>query len=308
MPDLIRHPVLSWILASAGMTTCARTYGALYILRLSISVRVYVCFDHLGDSGKVDQANRVNKLEFKKTFHNLVESLKLEYGLDKAAKLSVGGDFEAIGLLELETLKYFGLKEDSYVIDVGCGAGRLTVPLSAFLRGKYLGIDIVPELVAYARRIAKRPDWRFEAAEGLSIPEGNEAADFVCFFSVFTHLLHEQSFVYLKDAKRVLKEGGKIIFSFLDFTLPEHWHIFESNIKDIGVDAQPLNMFMSKDLIRVWAEHLGLQVYAIEDGNRPYVPLSRPIIFENGSIVENLGTIGQSVAVLQKGLPSQTRR
>jgi hypothetical protein len=30
MPDLIRHPVLSWIPASAGMTGCAKTYVALY--------------------------------------------------------------------------------------------------------------------------------------------------------------------------------------------------------------------------------------------------------------------------------------
>jgi hypothetical protein len=30
MPDLIRHPVLSWIPASAGMTGCEKTYVALY--------------------------------------------------------------------------------------------------------------------------------------------------------------------------------------------------------------------------------------------------------------------------------------
>jgi hypothetical protein len=30
MPDLIRHPVRSWIPAYAGMTACAMTYGALY--------------------------------------------------------------------------------------------------------------------------------------------------------------------------------------------------------------------------------------------------------------------------------------
>jgi hypothetical protein len=30
MPDLIRHPVLSWIPASAGMTVYAVTYGVLY--------------------------------------------------------------------------------------------------------------------------------------------------------------------------------------------------------------------------------------------------------------------------------------
>ena len=35
-------------------------------------------------------------------------------------------------------------------------------------------------------------------------------------FSVFTHLLHEESFIYLEDFKRVLKPGGSVVFSFLE--------------------------------------------------------------------------------------------
>lgn len=246
------------------------------------------------------QATNVNKLDFQATYSRLVKSLKRSHDTDRAMKLAVGGEFEAIGILELETLKYFGLKEDSYVIDVGCGSGRLAQPLSRYLTGKYLGIDIVPELVGYARHIVGRADWRFEVAEGLSIPEKDGAADFVCFFSVFTHLLHEQTFVYLQEAKRVLKPGGLVVFSFLDFTVPGHWYIFEFNVNDLGVNSHPLNMFIAKDAIRVWAEHLGLQVQAIEDGDNPFVPLPSPVVFESGSVVEKMGIFGQSVCVLRK--------
>jgi ubiquinone/menaquinone biosynthesis C-methylase UbiE len=212
----------------------------------------------------------------------------------------VGGEFEAVGVLELETLKHFGLKEDSFVIDVGCGSGRLAKQLSQYLTGKYLGIDVVPELLKHARRIAGRSDWRFEVATGLSIPEEDAVADIVCFFSVFTHLLHEQTYVYLQEAKRVLKPGGKIVFSFLDFTIPGHWDVFESNIHDLSNDSVPLNMFISKDAIQIWAEHLELQVQTIQDGDKSYVPLSKPVVFENGSTVQKLGTMGQSVCVFQK--------
>jgi SAM-dependent methyltransferase len=215
-------------------------------------------------------------------------------------KLAVGGEFEAMGFLELETLKHFGLGADSYLIDVGCGSGRLAKPLSQYLKGRYLGIDIVPELVDYARRIVGRPDWRFELAGGLSIPEKDGEADVVCFFSVFTHLLHEQTYVYLQEAKRVLKPGGRIVFSFLDFTIPDHWHVFESTVAALGVNSDFLNVFIGKDAIRVWAEHLGLHVQAIEDGDKPSVPLSKPVVFEDGSVVEKVGSIGQSVCVLQK--------
>jgi ubiquinone/menaquinone biosynthesis C-methylase UbiE len=215
---------------------------------------------------------------------------------------AVGGEFEAIGTLELETLKYFGLKEDAYVIDVGCGSARLALPLSKYLKGRYLGIDIVPDLLDYARRTVGRGDWRFEVAAGLSIPERDETADVVCFFSVLTHLLHEQSYVYLQEAKRVLKPGGKIVFSFLDFTVPSHWPVFESNINDLGVNSHALNMFISKDTLRIWADHLGLTVKAIKDGNELYVPLTKPVVWDSGQVMERLGTIGQSVCVLQKPL------
>ena len=242
----------------------------------------------------------VDKVDFKDTYSRLVHRLKRGYDNDKAMELAVGGDFEAVGILELETLKHFGLKEHDYLIDVGCGSGRLSRPLSKYLKGNYLGTDIVPGLVEHARRIVNREDWRFELAEGLRIPEKDEAADMVCFFSVFTHLLHEQSYVYLQDAKRVLKKGGKIVFSFLDFTISDHWRILESNVRDLTIKAHPLNMFISKDAIGVWAQHLGLSVSAIHDGDKPYVPLSRPVVFEDGSVAEKLGSIGQSVCVLEK--------
>jgi ubiquinone/menaquinone biosynthesis C-methylase UbiE len=215
-------------------------------------------------------------------------------------QLAVGGEFEAIGVLETETLKFFGLQAGDFVIDVGCGSGRLAKPLSQYLSGRYLGIDIVPELVDYARWVVGRPDWRFEEAKGLVIPEKNTVADMICFFSVFTHLLHEETYTYLLEAKRVLKPGGVIVFSFLDFSVAGHWNIFDANLKDMGINSHPLNMFISKDAIRAWAERLGLQVEAIEDGDKPFVPLSQPVVFESGKVMENLGTIGQSVCVLRK--------
>jgi ubiquinone/menaquinone biosynthesis C-methylase UbiE len=114
-----------------------------------------------------------------------------------------------------------GLQPDGYLFDVGCGPGRLAKPLSAYLNGRYLGIDIVPELVEHARATVDRPDWRFKVADGLTIPEKVGEANQVCFFSVLTHLLHEQSFRYLEEARRVLKPTGRIIFSFLEFGAPD---------------------------------------------------------------------------------------
>lgn len=231
---------------------------------------------------------------------SFVHGLEEAHGHDEAMKLAVGGEFEGIGLIELEILKHFGLRAEDYLIDVGCGSGRLAKPLAGYLKGRYLGIDVVPALLVHARQLVNRPDWRFETAPGLTIPEDAGAADMVCFFSVFTHLLHEHSFLYLSDARRVLKPGGRIVFSFLDFTMPHHWEIFEGNLADVGVNAQHLDAFVSKDGIAVWADRLGMELETIRDGNDSFIPLSTPIMFGDGRSVDGCATLGQSVCVLRK--------
>ncbi|HVF42376.1 MAG TPA: class I SAM-dependent methyltransferase [Pyrinomonadaceae bacterium] len=246
------------------------------------------------------KSGRGDKLDNRGSYLRLARGLTRARDVDRAMQQAVGGEFEAVGLLELETLKYFGLREDDYVVDVGCGSGRLALPLSQYLKGRYLGIDIVPDLVDYARRTVGRDDWRFEVAEGFTIPERDGEADVVCFFSVLTHLLHEQSYVYLREARRVLKPGGIIVFSFLDFAVAGHWQVFETNIKDLNVNSHALNMFISKDAIGVWAGHLGLRVEAVKDADERFVPLSKPLVFESGAVMEKSGTIGQSVCVLRR--------
>ena len=245
--------------------------------------------------------NWASKTDFRKTHRRQFQILRGAYSTDEAAKLAVGGDFETIGVLLRETLILHGLQKHHYVIDVGCGSGRLAKPLSEYLTGKYLGIDVVQQLLDYARKIVQRPDWRFQMAQGLTIPEADEQADMVCFFSVLTHLLHEESFVYLREAKRVLKPGGKIVLSFLDFRIEGHWDIFRNNnLKDVGIGDQPLNVFISTDMLREWARHLDLEVEVIKDGNEPYVPIPEPNGSENGTSARHLAPFGQSLCVLTK--------
>jgi SAM-dependent methyltransferase len=245
-----------------------------------------------------DAKQRASKADFHKTYRRFVKNLSRDYSHDEAMKMAVGGEFDAIGILERETLIHHGLREDDYLIDVGCGSGRLAKPLADYLKGDYLGIDVVPELIAYARQLVPRPDWWFELAEGLKIPEQDGRADMVCFFSVLTHLLHEESYTYLSEAKRVLKLGGKIVFSFLDFGVPDHWGVFKLTLPGAGVGSHPLNVFMCPDVIHVWASHLDLKVEFIQYNNEPYVPLRQPVKLENGSVIRDKGTVWQSICVL----------
>jgi SAM-dependent methyltransferase len=245
-----------------------------------------------------DAKNSGAKTDFRKTHNTQFEILRNTYSLDDAARMAVGGDFDATGLVMRQLLIHQGLQKDDYLIDVGCGSGRLAKPLAEYLDGKYLGIDVVPELLSYARNLVQRPDWRFELAEGLTIPEHDQTADMVCFFSVFTHLLHEESYAYLREAKRVLKPGGKIVLSFLDFRIDTHWKIFENNVADIGNGSKPLDIFISAEMLRAWATHLDLAVEAIKAGDDAFIPLSQPIKFDDGTIANDRAALGQSVCVM----------
>lgn len=228
----------------------------------------------------------VDPLDLKKVNVAFVDELKSQMPHDQAMELAIGGGFEQIGPIEVGLLRHYGLPQDGFLVDVGCGSGRLAKPLSAWLKGRYLGLDLVPDLVAHARKIAARPDWRFQVVEHIEIPEQDGKADMVCFFSVLTHLRHEQSYWYLEEARRVLKPGGRAVFSFLEFREPSHMQIFLDTVALTRQQALlPLNVFLDREGIALWAEKLGMDVVEIRAG---------------GDVIAPEGNLGQAVCVLQK--------
>ena len=96
----------------------------------------------------------------------------------------------------------------------------------------------------------------------------------------------------------MIRPGGKIIFSFLEFKIPNHWAVFDSNIKSLGT-AHHLNQFMDRDFIYSLADHLELRVVDLFDGDTPSIPLTEPVTLESGTRYETLGALGQSIAVLE---------
>jgi SAM-dependent methyltransferase len=238
------------------------------------------------------------KLDLRGGYRRWAEQAKYGRSTAEAMKSAIGGQFEAYGQIQADMLRFFGLGDHATLIDIGCGCGRTAIPLSTTHRGAYLGIDIVDDLVKFARESCNRPDWRFEVVDNLRIPAPDQSADMVCFFSVLTHLLHEQSYLYLEEAKRVLKPDGCIVFSFLEFRMPFHWSVFASTVDDARRHEHPLNVFIERDAIHAWAAHLGLSVIDVRDGDEPFVPLSRPVTLDGGQVLSEWGNLGQSICVL----------
>lgn len=226
-----------------------------------------------------------------------VADLQSRLGRDEALRLAIGGDFVPTGKLEYYLLRSLGLSDGHFVIDVGCGSGRLACQLAPFPGIRYLGTDVVAVLIKYASDLCRRMDFDFQRTSGTNIPAPDSSADFACFFSVFTHLLHEDTFRYFREAARVLKPGGKMVMSFLEFRLELHWEVFVASV-DHATQGQHLNQFIDRDAIHSWARHSGFAVESIRDGNTAHIPIPEEIAFDNGVRYQEVGTFGQSVAVL----------
>ncbi|MEO6534223.1 MAG: class I SAM-dependent methyltransferase [Pseudolysinimonas sp.] len=184
---------------------------------------------------------------------------------DEAMAYAVGGgDFAKVGGWELGLLTASGLQAGQRIIDVGCGSGRLAAALSERFGDQisYLGLDIVQTMLDYAKTVS-HGSYQFEMNTELSIPAPDASCDFIVFFSVVTHLLHEESFRYLRDARRALKPDGRLAITFLESK--QNWSIFERvvEVSEHPEIKEPLVMFIERPMLEVWADRLELQIEKI---------------------------------------------
>jgi 2-polyprenyl-3-methyl-5-hydroxy-6-metoxy-1,4-benzoquinol methylase len=161
------------------------------------------------------------------------------------------------------------------------------------------GIDVVQPLLDYAKAHtpAKYDYW---LVQQIQIPDNDASADTMCAFSLFTHLLHEETYRYLGECWRVLRPQGRLVFSFLEFAMPYHWHVFEGTVRESKMSARThLNVFIERSAIQAWAEHLGFHIELWQDNSLgPCIPLSRPVVTDTGEKLEQGANLGQSVCVL----------
>jgi ubiquinone/menaquinone biosynthesis C-methylase UbiE len=215
---------------------------------------------------------------FIRDYRRVVAKFLASHPLDEAMALAVGGgDYRRAGEVEGEVLAELGLRPGQFIVDVGCGSGRLSTQLSQRYGAaiQYLGLDVVPELLSYARSKAD-PSYRFEVTAGLSIPISDASADFVAAFSVFTHLKHRETNAYFQEAERVLRPAARLVFTFLE--LPYHTkHLLYTLAVTMVGQRKVQNHFLSRSKIQRWAREIGFEVEALA----PH-------------------SIGQSLAVLRK--------
>ncbi|HWA00031.1 MAG TPA: class I SAM-dependent methyltransferase [Caulobacterales bacterium] len=232
-------------------------------------------------------------------YEAIVNRLVAQYGRDEGVLRAVGGSDQQ-GDFQLAQLTSAGLTPTSHLVDVGCGSGRLTRRIARAAGARYLGTDINRVLLDYARDSAGRADFRFEQITHSVIPEQDGVADMVSMFSVATHILHEDTYCYLEEGKRVLKPGGRIFFSFLDFNVQLNRDVFMSKVGQAKhcLPREHFDVFIGRHDIPIWADMLGMKLIEIIPGDEERTYDSPHLAAFKVQPLRFL--LGQSAAILEK--------
>ncbi len=144
-----------------------------------------------------------------------------------------GGFIAGVGDEYTHYLRQFcGLRPHHRILDIGCGTGRMAVPLSRYLRsGSYIGIDTQRWAIWFSRMrvLLRQKNAHFQHIDvqnGLYAPKKkgqvspfrlpfhDGSFDCVLLASVFTHMLPETIDSYVREIERILVPGGACLATF----------------------------------------------------------------------------------------------
>jgi ubiquinone/menaquinone biosynthesis C-methylase UbiE len=156
------------------------------------------------------------------------------------------------------------------VLEIGCGVGRIGRELAPCC-GEWHGADISGNMIAHAaERTAGIPNVYLHELPGNSLDIFPDNC-FDCVYSsiVFMHIDKIDMFVYISEALRVLKPGGRAYFDTYNLLAPEAWDEFMKNVRAFPYGYRPAHMsqFSTPQEMRKFMEEAGFVEFSMDDSN-----------------------------------------
>ena len=103
-------------------------------------------------------------------------------------------------------------KKYADILEIACGTGRVTAHLARSVKHDTLtATDLNPDMIKIAKDIVQNDSIKWMPADGMELPFDDSSFDLVVMqFGIMFFLDKEKG---LKEAYRVLRTGGKLIFS-----------------------------------------------------------------------------------------------
>ena len=116
------------------------------------------------------------QFHFVEDYEKYVASLIATHPIDEAMSLAVGGRFDEVGQIEVNILRYFGLRDGMSVLDADCGSGQLSNAMTRTRELDYCGTDLVQSLLDYAAT-KSASNYRFKLNPAISVPVEDQSTD-----------------------------------------------------------------------------------------------------------------------------------
>ena len=177
------------------------------------------------------------------------------------------------------------LKQDSRLLEIGCGAGNLLVQAS--VQGSFpVALDLSMQALTFVRSRFQEFETGHEAIKGFAclqsigehLPFADESFDFILLSEVVEHL--EEPHMSIHEASRVLRPGGRLLVTTPNYR--SFWPIMEWTVDRLNMapkmgGEQHISKFYPSTLYSLMTQSgLGVEYSGTIYGFSPFLSLLSP--------------------------------